>query len=37
MAKGIDIAALDFSKPRVRYKGKVEDNAVCLTLSMKPL
>jgi len=25
MAKGIDIAALDFSKPRVRYKGKAED------------
>ena len=25
MAKGIDIAALDFSKPRVRYKGRVED------------
>ena len=25
MANGIDVSAIDFSKPRVRYKGKVQD------------
>lgn len=24
MANGIDVSAIDFSKPRVRYKGKVQ-------------
>lgn len=25
MANGIDVSAIDFSKPKVRYKGKVQD------------
>lgn len=32
MANGIDVSAIDFSKPRVRYKGKVQDKCALLLL-----